>query len=141
MILVPVLNSSLFFIDFNNVDKQQHAIIYELSNNHITNLKQEQQLSDKVLNKTGGILEHDASYLRLSYFENCQNQMNLFNIIKGNYPQSYKEIMIDDSYAKEKNLNLNDEIIVKDSSGKKETFIIVGIVKPVTLENIILFKC
>lgn len=137
MILVPVLNSSLFFIDFNNVDKQQHAIIYELSNNHITNLKQEQQLSDKVLNKTGGILEHDASYLRLSYFENCQNQMNLFNIIKGNYPQSYKEIMIDDSYAKEKNLNLNDEIIVKDSSGKKETFIIVGIVKPVTLENII----
>lgn len=28
--------------------------------------------------------------------------MNLFNIIKGNYPQSYKEIMIDDSYAKEK---------------------------------------
>lgn len=137
MILVPVLNSSLFFIDFNNVDKQQHAIIYELSNNHITDLKQEQQLSDKVLNKTGGILEHDASYLRLSYFENCQNQMNLFNIIKGNYPQSYKEIMIDDSYAKEKNLNLNDEIIVKDSSGKKETFIIVGIVKPVTLENII----
>ena len=137
MILVPVLNSSLFFIDFNNVDKQQHAIIYELSNNHITDLKQEQQLSDKVLNKTGGILEHDASYLRLSYFENCQNQMNLFNIIKGNYPQSYIEIMIDDSYAKEKNLNLNDEIIVKDSSGKKETFIIVGIVKPVTLENII----
>ena len=61
--------------------------------------------------------------------------MNLFNIIKGNYPQSYKEIMIDDSYAKEKNLNLNDEIIVKDSSGKKETFIIVGIVKPVTLYN------
>lgn len=66
--------------------------------------------------------------------------MNLFNIIKGNYPQSYKEIMIDDSYAKEKNLNLNDEIIVKDSSGKKETFIIVGIVKPVTLENIIPLK-
>ena len=25
--------------------------------------------------------------------------MNLFNIIKGNYPQSYKEIMIDDSYV------------------------------------------
>lgn len=64
MILVPVLNSSLFFIDLNNVDKQQHAIIYELSNRNITYLKQKQQLSDKVLNKTGGILEHDASYLR-----------------------------------------------------------------------------
>lgn len=61
MILLPVFNSTTFFYDFEDVDKQQQAIYYEVTDEQIQNLKQDDQLSDTVLNKIGSILQYDDS--------------------------------------------------------------------------------
>lgn len=141
MILLPVFNSTTFLYDFVSVDKQQQAIYYEVTEKQIQNLKQEEHLSDTVLNKVGNILQHDTSYLRLAYYENSQNNMQLFTITEGTFPLSYNEVMVDQNYAQEKHLSLQDEITVLDASNQKETFIISGIVKAIAMDTSIPVLC
>ena len=141
MILLPVFNSTTFFYDFEDVDKQQQAIYYEVTDEQIQNLKQDDQLSDTVLNKIGSILQYDDSYLRLSYYEDSQKDTHLFTLNEGNFPNTYNEVMIDQNYAQEKNLSLGDAITVLDASSQKETFVISGILESTALDSSIPVLC
>lgn len=96
------------------LDKMQHVIYSELTNNQIDMLEKDNRIESMFLYKRGENLEVDNYIVAPYYFEMKETTMDSVTMVEGHYPTELYEIAVDKKYM--------EQIGQKAELGKKLSF-------------------
>lgn len=132
MILVPVLNSASFQIDFDIINTQEQASFQKLDSEQIAGLKNNPEFICTVLNKKGSVQRIQDTFVRFAYTEYSEKEIVSYQLIEGNEPEQMYEAVLEEEVAEQLQLSVGDIILFKDL---KESFVICGIGNTIAQED------
>lgn len=129
MVLVPMINTAGFQVDFAAVDLQEQVIYGDLSTGQIAYLKDSPELSCALLNRDGPALRVGDFFVRPVYMEYSEDVIIPYTLKEGSLPRTYNEGALEKQTAAKLQLSVGDTITLADTDGTEEIFEICGLVE------------
>lgn len=127
MTFLPCFNTLDYLAIYDEFREQEHASFTMLSQENTAALSQDSHFEKNVLEKYGDFGRLNGAYARPVYQQLAGNVSSIHQILKGNFPQDSRDILIDSNLAQKLQADLGDSLTFQEKDGNTQVFQVCGI--------------
>ena len=127
MTFLPCFNTLDYLAIYDEFREQEHVSFTMLSQENTAALSQDSHFEKTVLEKYGDFGRLNGTYARPVYQQLAGNVSSIHQILKGNFPQDSRDILIDSNLAQKLQADLGDSLTFQEKDGNTQVFQVCGI--------------